>query len=89
MTGLPLRLRSAHYNLMEMFPGFALTAALAQALAPGNQQLINLLGLHVLAKTLLFYPAYLLNIAPPRSLAHMLATGSVINVAYKLALGAR
>ncbi|CZR68557.1 uncharacterized protein PAC_18456 [Phialocephala subalpina] len=32
LTGLPLRLRSAHYNLMEMFPGFALSAALTQVL---------------------------------------------------------
>lgn len=50
LKGLPLRLYSAHYNLMEMFPGFALTAALAQAMAPADQSLINLLGLHVLAK---------------------------------------
>lgn len=50
LKGLPLRLHSAHYHLMEMFPGFALTAALAQAMAPGDQTLINLLGLHVIAK---------------------------------------
>lgn len=53
LKGLPLRLYSAHYNLMEMFPGFALTAALAQAMAPGDQGLINLLGLHVIAKVFL------------------------------------
>ncbi|KAE9366380.1 hypothetical protein N431DRAFT_488154 [Stipitochalara longipes BDJ] len=89
LTGLPLRLRSAHYNLMEMFPGFALSAALAQVLAPTNQQIINLLGLHVLLKSFVFYPAYLLNIAPIRSLSHLGATASVINVAWRLALGAR
>lgn len=50
LQGLPLRLRSAHYHLMEMFSGFALAAALAQAMAPGDQTLINLLGLHVLSK---------------------------------------
>lgn len=53
LTGLPLRLHSAHYNLMEMFPGFALSAALAQTMAPGDQTLINLLGLHVLSKVFL------------------------------------
>ena len=53
LKGLPLRLHSAHYNLMEMFPGFALTAALAQTMAPGDQTLINLLGLHVLSKVFL------------------------------------
>lgn len=50
LSGLPLRLHSAHYNLMEMFPGFGISAALAQAMAPGDQTLINLLGLHVLSK---------------------------------------
>ena len=50
LRGLPLRLHSAHYHLMEMFPGFALAAALAQAIAPGDQALINLLGLHVIFK---------------------------------------
>ena len=87
MFGLPLRMRSAHYNLMEMFPGFALTAALAQTLAPKNQQILNLLGLHVLAKCLVYYPCYLLKIGPVRSLSHVVATGAVINVAWRLALG--
>lgn len=50
LRGLPLRLHSAHYHLMEMFPGFAMSAALAQTMAPGDQTLINLLGLHVIAK---------------------------------------
>lgn len=89
LSGLPLRLRSAHYNLLEMFPGFALAAALAYVSAPKNQQLINLLGLHVLLKSFVFYPAYLLNVAPLRSLAHLGATASVINVAWQLATGAK
>lgn len=50
LTGLPLRLHSAHYNLMENFPAWAAAAALAQSLAPGDQHLINLLGLSALAK---------------------------------------
>lgn len=50
LEGLPLRLHSAHYNLMEMFPGFVLSAALAQTMAPGDQTLVNLLGLHVISK---------------------------------------
>ena len=72
---------------MEMFPGFVLAAALTQTMAPKNQQLLNLLGLHVLAKCALFYPAYLLNIALPRTLAHVLATGAVVNVCWRLAIG--
>ncbi|KAK5212361.1 hypothetical protein LTR41_002603 [Exophiala xenobiotica] len=46
LRGLPNRLRSAHYNLLENFSGFALAAGLTQTLAPTNAQLINLLGLH-------------------------------------------
>lgn len=87
MDGLPLRMRSAHLNLMENFPGFAVAAALAQSLAPGNQQVINLLALHVFLKCLLYYPSYLANIAPPRTLSHVLATASVINVCWRLACG--
>lgn len=48
--GLPLRLYSAHYHLMEMFPGWAVVAALAQGIAPHDQGVVNLLGLHVVAK---------------------------------------
>ncbi|KAK3203386.1 hypothetical protein GRF29_112g1135042 [Pseudopithomyces chartarum] len=40
LEGLPLRLRSAHYALMENFPGFALAAALAQVIAPNDSQRI-------------------------------------------------
>lgn len=53
LRGLPLRLYSAHANLMEMFGGWAVTAALTQAMAPGDQNLINLLGLHVISKVFL------------------------------------
>lgn len=88
LKGLPLRLKSAHMNLVEMFPGFAITAALAATMAPTDQQVINLLGLHVLAKVALYYPAYLANIDGARSLGHLLATSSVINVAWRLATGA-
>lgn len=87
LVGLPLRMRSAHYNLMEMFPGFALAAALAQTTAPGNQQILNLLGLHVLLKCSVYYPCYLLNWGTPRSFSHLFATGALINVAWRLAVG--
>jgi uncharacterized MAPEG superfamily protein len=70
---------------MEMFPGWALAAALAQAMASGDQQIINLLGLHVLMKTVLYYPCYVLDLDAPRTLAHTVATASIINVAWRLA----
>ena len=89
LKGLPHRLRSAHYNMMEMFPGFALAAALTQALAPTNQLLINLLGMHVLAKTAVYWPVYIMNLSTPRSLAHLFATSAIVNVAWQLACGAK
>lgn len=108
LDGLPLRLRSAHYALMENFPGssraikllpynrkvnmcftgFALAAALAQVLAPNDAQIVNLLGFHIIAKLLVHYPAYLGNIALPRTLAHISATSALINVCWRLAVGA-
>lgn len=88
LDGLPLRMRSAHYNLLENFAGFAVAASLAQSLAPADPQTVNLLGLHVLLKTGLYYVSYLANIAPPRTLSHVLATSAVINVCWRLATGA-
>ncbi|KAL1609912.1 hypothetical protein SLS60_001577 [Paraconiothyrium brasiliense] len=87
LEGLPLRLRSAHYALMENFPGFALAAALAQVIAPTDTQVVNLLGFHVIAKLLVHYPAYLANIAVPRTLAHISATSALINICWRLATG--
>ncbi|KAF1921307.1 hypothetical protein BDU57DRAFT_45734 [Ampelomyces quisqualis] len=87
LSGLPLRLRSAHYALMENFPAFALAAALAQILAPNDAQIVNLLGYHVIAKLLVHYPAYLANVAVPRTLAHISATAALVNVCWCLAAG--
>jgi uncharacterized MAPEG superfamily protein len=87
LDGLPLRLRSAHYALMENFPGFALAAALSQVIAPTDAQIVNLLGFHVIAKLLVHYPAYLSNIAVPRTVAHLSATAALINVCWRLAAG--
>jgi uncharacterized MAPEG superfamily protein len=88
MTGLPLRLYSAHINLMETFPSFAVAAGLTQALAPNNQILITLLGVHVMAKVFVYYPMYLLDVPPPRTLSHICAVSSVLNVCWRLARGA-
>lgn len=85
LDGLPLRLRSAHYALMENFAGFALAAALAQVLAPTDAQIVNLLGFHVLAKVGVHYPSYLGNVALSRTLAHLSATAALVNVCWRLA----
>lgn len=84
MTGLPLRLMSAHHSLMENFPLFASAACLSQGLAPGEQQILNLLGLHVLLKLFIFYPSYVFNISPIRSLSHLLSTAVIFRVFWLL-----
>ncbi|EMD59440.1 hypothetical protein COCSADRAFT_258690 [Bipolaris sorokiniana ND90Pr] len=85
LEGLPLRLRSAHYALMENFPAFALAAALAQIMAPSDAQIVNLLGFHVMAKLMVHYPAYVGNMAVPRTFAHLSATAALVNVCWRLA----
>lgn len=84
MRGLPLRLMSAHYSLMEIFPLFASAACLARGLAPGEQQILNLLGLHVLLKLFVFYPSYVFNISPMRSLSHLLSVSAIFRVFWLL-----
>lgn len=73
---------------METFGGYALAASLAMALAPTNQHVVNLLGLHVMSKVFLFWPSYLANVGASRSIGHILSVGSLIGVAWKLARGA-
>ena len=75
--------------MMETFPSFALAAALTQALAPKNQLLINLLALHTITKTFVYWPVYVSNLAIPRSAAHTVAMSAVVNVVWQLACGAK
>lgn len=89
LSGLPLRLRSAHYGLAENFPAFALAAALAQSIGAGDRVVINLLGLHALLKMFVYYPSYLADVPPPRTLSHVLSIGAVVNVLWRLAVGSR
>lgn len=74
---------------METFPMWAVAAGLAQLLAPRNQQMINILGLAMLSKIAVHYPAYIANISPVRSIAHLIATASSTAALYALATGAK
>jgi len=85
LTGLPLRLWSGHHHLVEFFPSWAVVAALTQINAPNDRVLLNLLGLHVISKVFVHYPSYIFNVGATRSLGHVVATASVINVALRLA----
>lgn len=85
LSGLPLRLRSAHVNLLENFGGFALAAGLAVAKGGGDQQVVNLLGLYVIVKGVVYYFSYLAGLAPVRTVAHFMAVSAVMNVCWRLA----
>ncbi|CBX97003.1 hypothetical protein IAQ61_008051 [Plenodomus lingam] len=87
LRGLPLRLHSAHYAVLENFGAFALTAALAQVTAPNDAQIVNLLGFHVIAKLLVHYPSYVGNVTLSRTAAHVSATAALMNVCWRLAAG--
>jgi uncharacterized MAPEG superfamily protein len=69
------------------YAGFALSAALAQTLAPTDAQVVNLLGFHVIAKLLVHYPAYVGNVAVVRTVAHGSATAALVDVCWRLAAG--
>ncbi|KAJ8612777.1 hypothetical protein MRB53_037248 [Persea americana] len=84
LTGLPLRLYSTAAHTIENFGAFGLAAALTQAIAPGDQQLINLLGLHVFTKLFVYGPTYIFNVGPARTISHIIATSAVTAVALKL-----
>ncbi|KAJ5555014.1 hypothetical protein N7535_007456 [Penicillium sp. DV-2018c] len=86
LDGLPLRLVSAHNSLLEIFPLFAATACLAQVIAPGDQQIRNLVGLHVLAKTFAFYPSYLAGIPPLRSMSHVISVSALLRTLWLLTI---
>lgn len=63
MEGLPLHLMSGHHSMIENFPLFAAS----------DQQILNILGLHVLLKVFVFYPSYVVGFAPTRSPSHVLS----------------
>jgi len=86
LRGLPLRLKSAHLNMVESFPSFAVVAALAQTMAPADPQIRNLLGLHVLTKGVLFWAAYAADLGPARSAVHVVSVAALLNVGWRLAL---
>ncbi|KAK7937835.1 uncharacterized protein PG986_014703 [Apiospora aurea] len=88
LEGVPLRLRSAHYGLLENLAAYGLAAALAQTVSPADPHLVGLLGLHVVGKVFVYYPAYLADVPALRGLSHILATAAVINVCWRLATAA-
>ncbi|KAJ7101464.1 hypothetical protein B0H15DRAFT_816189 [Mycena belliarum] len=72
-SGLPHRMVATHEALYDIFPAYAVTAALlASTLTTNSSSVpINALALHVFLKVAVFPAAYLLDIDPLRSASHM------------------
>jgi len=89
LAGLPHRMTASHQNLLEIFPVYALAAALTLSaeITPGSpvyDQLVNLLVLHVFLKTFIYLPSYICDLHLVRSLAHFVAIGALLSNLWKL-----
>ncbi|KAG8901838.1 hypothetical protein FRB99_005077 [Tulasnella sp. 403] len=82
LTGLPHRMASAHQNLLEIFPLFALSTGLTYALEGKkiSQQGLNFLVLHVFAKTFIYIPAYLADLDALRTVSHFIGIEAAVEL---------
>ncbi|KAJ6535123.1 hypothetical protein B0H19DRAFT_1185026 [Mycena capillaripes] len=83
-AGLPNRMVATHEALYDIFPAYAITAALASSsslppsLSPSTAKVINALVLHVFIKLAIFSPAYLFDVDTVRSYSHMCAVAALL-----------
>ncbi|KAJ6601170.1 hypothetical protein DFH09DRAFT_1020482 [Mycena vulgaris] len=79
-SGLPHRMVAAHEALYDIFPAYAVTAALlAVSMTPKSSSVpINALVLHVFFKIAVYCPAYLLDIDLVRSYSHMCSISALL-----------
>ncbi|KAJ6448863.1 hypothetical protein C8R47DRAFT_1171919 [Mycena vitilis] len=84
LSGLPHRMVATHEALYDIFPAYALTAALAAStLSPISSpsalsSTLNPLVLHVFFKLAVFSPAYLLDIDIVRTYSHMCSVAALL-----------
>ncbi|KAJ7932965.1 hypothetical protein B0H13DRAFT_1856575 [Mycena leptocephala] len=76
--GLPHRMVATHEALYDIFPAYAITAALAASSPFPPSQTINALVLHVFLKLAVFSPAYLLDIDVVRTYSHMCSVAALL-----------
>ncbi|KAJ7440327.1 hypothetical protein B0H11DRAFT_1827993 [Mycena galericulata] len=79
-TGLPHRMVATHEALYDLFPAYAVTAALVAASITVKSPSIpiNALVLHVFFKLAVFSPAYLAGIDVVRSYSHMCSISALL-----------
>ncbi|CCA73516.1 hypothetical protein PIIN_07469 [Serendipita indica DSM 11827] len=88
LTGYCHRMVSAHANLMETFPLFAISVLFTQMIAPNNEHLVELVCLQAFAKTFVYIPSYISNVDLPRTISHFLSVGAALRTLTILAIHA-
>ncbi|KAJ6632232.1 hypothetical protein B0H10DRAFT_1976633 [Mycena sp. CBHHK59/15] len=79
-SGLPHRMVATHEALYDIFPAYAVTAALlAASISPNSSSVpLNALVLHVFFKVAVYWPAYLLDLDVLRSYSHMCSISALL-----------
>ncbi|KAJ7167455.1 hypothetical protein C8R46DRAFT_1350460 [Mycena filopes] len=77
-NGLPHRMLATHEALYDIFPAYAVTAALVANSNTSSTIPINGLVLHVFFKLAVFSPAYLLNLDVIRTYSHMCSIAALL-----------
>ncbi|KAJ7760902.1 hypothetical protein DFH07DRAFT_426638 [Mycena maculata] len=80
LSGLPHRMVATHEALYDIFPAYAVTAALlaASITAESSAIPINALVLHVFFKLAIFWPSYVMSIDLARSYSHMCSVSALL-----------
>ncbi|KAK7028540.1 membrane protein [Favolaschia claudopus] len=93
LTGLPHRMVATHEALYDIFPAYALAAALfassvsaSDRLTPAGSTALNALVLHVFLKLFVFAPAYVLDVDLVRTCSHVTALGAILNAFWDVAV---
>ncbi|KAF8208055.1 hypothetical protein K438DRAFT_1754800 [Mycena galopus ATCC 62051] len=81
-SGVPHRMVATHEALYDIFPAYAIAAALfastATPFSTSASTALNALVLHVFLKLFVFAPAYLLNVDLIRTCSHMCSVAAVL-----------
>jgi len=81
-SGLPHRMIAAHEALIDIFPAYAVSAALVVSFLPSggfdSGVALNALTLHVFMKLFIYVPAYLLDVDSVRTSSHLLSVGFLL-----------
>ncbi|KAJ7248869.1 hypothetical protein B0H12DRAFT_712815 [Mycena haematopus] len=94
-SGLPHRMIATHEALYDIFPAYAIAAALFASAFTGPLALsvpsasiaLNALVLHVFLKLFVYTPSYLLNVDLVRSYSHMCAVAAVMLAIWGIVVG--